>query len=101
MAISHQKDEIKATVLEAFENVLDQMDSYGRRLSRWEEDGLVRVLALMTCGRFLDAAFDLSKLVEGTVAVVDAGREMSRPPRSFALTTKRLRAGLANLRCLD
>jgi hypothetical protein len=29
-----QKDEIKKNVLDAFEDALDQIDGYGRRLSR-------------------------------------------------------------------
>jgi hypothetical protein len=60
----------------------------------------VRVLALITCGRFLDAAFVLRELLEGCKRNEDAGREMSRPPRSFLLTTAKLREGL-NVRALD
>jgi hypothetical protein len=55
----------------------------------------------MTCGNFIDAAFELRDLLEGSSAKVNAGREMSRPPRRFPLTTHKLREGLANLRALD
>ncbi len=96
-----QKDEIKNSVMAAFDETLERIDGYARPLSRWEEDGLVRALAAMTCGRFIDAAFELNELLEGCTGKVDAGREMSRPPRRFPLTTDKLRAGLANLRALD
>jgi hypothetical protein len=98
---AQQKDEIKKNVMSAFEEALDRIDSYARRPSRWEEDGLVRALVSMTCGNFIDAAFELRDLLEGSSAKVNAGREMSRPPRRFPLTTHKLREGLANLRALD
>lgn len=102
MAFSaREKDEIKTNVMAAFEEALERIDSYGRRPSRWEEDCLVRALGAMTCGRFVDAAFELRDLLEGCTAKVDAGREMSRPPRRFPLTTHKLREGLANLGTLD
>jgi hypothetical protein len=102
MALSaRQQTEIKKNVMAAFEEALDRIDSYQRRPSRWEEDCLVRTLAAMTCGRFVNAAFELRDLLEGCTAKVDLGREISRPPRKFQMTTSKLREGLANLRALD
>lgn len=96
----HQKEEIKKNVMLAFEDTLDRVEGYNRPLSRLEEDILVRSLAMMTCGFFIMATHELSELLP-TTAKVDAGREMSRPPRRFSLTTAKLREGLENLRALD
>jgi hypothetical protein len=55
----------------------------------------------MACGAFVEAGFKLRALMESSSPKVDAGREMSRPPRAFALTIDRLRKGLQTLREID
>jgi hypothetical protein len=98
---ARQKREIKKDIMLAFEASLDRIDAYERLPSRWEEDSLVRALALMACGSLMGAAFEVRQLLETSRAKVDAGPEMSRPRPVFTLTTREFRAGLANLRALD
>ncbi len=52
-------------------------------------------------GAYVQAALELKLLHETIARKVDAGREMSRPLRPFALTTPWFREGFANIRALD
>jgi hypothetical protein len=102
MALSpEQQAGVKRSMLETFEQILDRLDSYRRPLSRWEEDSLSRAIAAMICGAFVKAALELRVLAEAAAPEIDAGRELSRPPRAFALDIKWFREGLANIRALD
>ncbi len=96
-----QQAGVKRSVHQSFEAILDRLDGYKRPLGRWEEDCLVRAIAAMICGAYVKAALELRVLIETAAPAVDAGREMSRPPRAFELTTKWFREGLANIRALD
>lgn len=76
------------------------IDGYHREPSRWEEDCLVRALAAMTCGAYVDAARELRSLNEKSSPDIDHRLEVTRVVRQRPFSTKKLREGLANLRTL-
>jgi hypothetical protein len=101
MALSpQQKREVMRNVQGLFEEALDTIDGYYREPSRWEEDCLVRALAAMTCGAYVDAARELRSFSERSSRNVDHGLEVTRVVRQRPFSTKKLREGLANLRAL-
>jgi hypothetical protein len=92
--------DIEREVRAAFETALDKLEEFERELSRWEEDCLVRALAAMTCGSYVDAAVLIRGLMAHSGPNIDSSREVTRPVRDLPLTITWLRRGLANIRAM-
>lgn len=91
-------DGVKRSIHQAFEAALDEIESFGRRPSRWEEDCLTRALAAMACGAYALAAFEIRYFQAYVERKIDSRRELSRPLREVSLNLNEMREGLANIR---
>jgi hypothetical protein len=91
---------VKRKVQGEFEAALDMLDSFQRKVARWEEDCLVRAMAAMVCDAYLDASLEVAFFHANVTAAVERRLNTSKLARPRPFSTAMLRKGLRNMRAL-